>query len=134
MSKKKGNYNIMATYSYHMIAFILISYIILLSLLVVLIYHLFLPDYISIISNFIDILIKIDFFLLYYWNIPARYYIIEKCISLSFYYNFDFYLLIFRLDLFYLNPLKFRSFHKVLQSKKTYKVKLSSNNTCVRRI
>ena len=65
-----------------MILLVITSNNILLSLLIVLNYHLFLPDYISNILKLIYLLLEISFFLLYYWNASACYYIIEKRASL----------------------------------------------------
>ena len=75
----------------HMIALIITFNNILVSLLISLIYHLFLLDNIPNILNLIYLLLKISFFLLYYWNILAHYCIVKKYINILFYYNFDFY-------------------------------------------
>ena len=64
-----------------MILLVIISNNILLNLSITLIYYLFLLDYISNIPNLIYLLLEIGFFLLYYGNALACYYVIGKCIK-----------------------------------------------------
>ena len=90
--KKKSNCNIVALWFYHKITFVITFHNILLSLLIVLTYFLFLPDYIPNILNLIYLLLGIGFFLLHCWKTLNYYHIIEKRTSFSSYCNFDFYL------------------------------------------
>ena len=99
----------MAILSYYVIILVIIFSNILLNLLITFIYYLFLPDFIFNILNLIYLLLGINLLILHYKNISACYYIIKKCISLSFYCNFNFYLSIFyllKLNLFLFEPIK----------------------------
>ena len=82
---------IMATWSHHVIALVITSNDILLSLPITLIYYLFLPDYIPNIPNLIYLLLETGFPSLHCWNAPARYCIVEKHISLSSFCSFNSY-------------------------------------------